>query len=109
MKTYNIKFEQGDSEGIKGIVCKKTEVRCKGLSRSLNDIKKLLLGSTLNDYVKKKSIKVFEVLAEAEAIIHGTEISNIHFHEIGTNDSIIDVVNVCSAIDFLKPFIVQVQ
>jgi len=102
-KNYNLKFDEGDSEGIKGIICTKTEIKNKELSRSFNDIKNLLLDSGLNDYVKTKSIKVFEVLAEAEAIVHGNEIANVHFHELGTIDSIIDIVNVCSAIDFLKP------
>ena len=103
-KNYKLKFKEGDSEGIKGIVCIKNEIQFKELSRSLNEIKNLLLDSSLNDYVKKKSIKVFEILAEAEAIVHGKEISDVHFHELGSMDSILDVVNVCSAIDFLKPY-----
>ena len=102
-RNYNLNFNEGDSEGIKGILCKKNEVQFKQLGRSLNDIKNFLLSSGLNDYVKEKSIKVFEILAESEAIVHGTEISDVHFHELGSIDSIIDIVNVCSAIDFLKP------
>ena len=102
-KNYNINFEEGDSQGIKGILCTKTEIQVKELNRSLNEIKKILVGSELNDFVKEKSIKVFEILAKSEAIVHGTDISNVHFHELGSLDSLIDIVNVCSAIDFLKP------
>jgi len=103
-KNYKLKFNEGDSEGIKGIVCTKSEIQFKELSRNLNEIKNLLLDSSLNDYVKKKSIKVFEILAEAEAVVHGHQISDVHFHELGSMDSILDIVNVCSAIDFLKPY-----
>ncbi len=103
-KNYNFKFNVGDSEGIKGIVCTKSKIQFNELPRSLNDIKNLLFDSNLNDYVKKKSIRVFEIIAEAESIVHGNEISDIHFHEIGSMDSILDIVNVCSAIDFLKPY-----
>ncbi|WP_413677463.1 nickel pincer cofactor biosynthesis protein LarC [Prochlorococcus sp. MIT 0916] len=103
-KNYNLQFQFGDSEGIRGIVCTKNKIQFKELSRSFNDIKNLLLDSSLNDYVKKKSIRVFEILAEAEAIVHGNEISDVHFHELGSIDSILDIVNVCSAIDFLKPY-----
>ncbi len=103
-KNYNFKFNVGNSEGVKGIVCSKSEIQFKELSRSFNDIKNLLLDARLNDYVKKKSIRVFEILAEAEAIVHGKEISDVHFHELGSMDSILDIVNVCSAIDFLKPY-----
>ena len=102
-KNYNLNFIKGNSEGIKGILCKKTEIKFKESYRSLNDIKKIILGSSLNDYVREKSIKVFEILAKSEAIVHGNEISEVHFHELGSIDSIIDIVNVCSAIDFLRP------
>ena len=102
-KNFELNFYEGDSYGIKGIVCRKKEIKFKELYRNLNDIKNLLLDSGLNDYVIEKSIKVFEILAESEAIVHGTAISDVHFHELGSIDSIIDIVNVCSAIDFLKP------
>ena len=102
-KHFKLEFIDEDSEGIKGIVCIKTEIEFKELFRSLNDVKNFLLDSSLNEYVKKKSVRVFEILAEAEAIVHGKEISNVHFHELGSIGSIVDIVNVCSAIDFLKP------
>ncbi len=102
-KNYNINFEEVNSEGIKGILCTKMQTQFKESSRSLNDIKTLIFDSNLNDNVKNKSIKVFEILAESEAIVHGVEMSDVHFHELGKIDSIIDIVNVCSAIDFLKP------
>jgi len=102
-KKYNFSFNEADSKGIKGIVCTKTEIQFKELYRSFKDVKNLILDSSLNDYVKIKSIRVFEILAEAEAIVHGKEVSDVHFHELGSIDSILDIVNVCSAIDFLKP------
>jgi len=102
-KNFNLEFNEGDTEGIKGIVCIKKQMQFKELFRSLNDVKNLLLDSSLNEYVKEKSFRVFEILAEAEAIVHGKEISDVHFHELGSIDSILDIVNVCSAIDFLNP------
>ena len=101
-KKYKLKFKQGDSDGIRGIVCTKNENKSEELSRCFNDIKDLLLDSSLNDYVKTKSLRVFEILAEAEGIVHGNKISDVHFHELGAIDSIVDIVNVCSAIDFLN-------
>ncbi len=102
-KNYKIKFEEGNSEGIKGVACKKKEIQFKELTRSFNDIKKFLLDSGLKDYVREKSIKVFQILAESESIVHGIHYSDVHFHELGSIESIMDIVNVCSAIDFLKP------
>ena len=102
-KRYNLDFEERHSAGIKGILCTRKQIHFKESSRSLEDVKKLILNSGLNNYVKIKSIKVYEILAESEAIVHGIPISKVHFHELGSIDSIIDIVNVCSAIDFLKP------
>ena len=102
-KNYRINFNNGNSEGIKGIICTKKEIQSKEFTRSFNDIKTLISDSNLNNYVKEKSIKVFETLAESEAIVHDKKISDIHFHELGSTGSIIDIVNVCAAIDFLKP------
>tara|TARA_B100000965_G_C19554560_1_gene741576 strand:- start:243 stop:1469 length:1227 start_codon:yes stop_codon:yes gene_type:complete len=101
-KNYNTNFSVAHSQGIKGILCTKKEIKFKELSRTFNGIQSFLLASSLNDYVKRMSIRVFEILAESEAIVHGNQISDVHFHELGSIDSIIDIVNVCSAIDFLK-------
>ena len=102
-KYFHINFDTGSSHGIKGIICIKKEIKVKKFNRGINDIKQIIFDSLLNDYVKKTSIRVFEILAEAESIVHGTDILDVHFHELGSLDSIIDIVNVCSAIDFLKP------
>ena len=102
-RNYNLTFERGYSHGIQGIVNIKKEIQFKDLSRSYINIKNFLLNSSLNDYVKRKSINVFEILAEAEAIVHGSNITDVHFHELGSIDSIIDIVNTCSAIDYLNP------
>ncbi len=102
-KDFNLNFEEGNSFGIKGIVCKKSKNQLKELPKSFNYIKNLILHSSLKDFVKQKSIRVFEILAESEAIVHGKDISDVHFHELGSIDSIIDIVNVCAAINFLKP------
>ncbi len=100
---FNIFFNAEHSKGIKGIRSSLRTIEEKEFPRSLNDIKEILISSNLNKYVKEKAIKVFEVLAKAEADVHGLNISNVQFHEIGSIDSLIDVVNVCSAIDYLKP------
>lgn len=99
----NLIFSSEHSKGIKGIRSSIKVIQEKELFRTLDDIKKILISSSLNKYTKEKAIKVFEVLAKAEASVHGVHTSNVHFHEIGSIDSLIDVVNVCSAIDYLRP------
>lgn len=60
--------------------------------RHLKDIAALIDGSRLEEEVKIKSKSVFAKLAAAEAKVHGTSPEEVHFHEVGAIDSIIDVV-----------------
>ncbi len=60
--------------------------------RNLDDIKRIIDDSTLDKQVKQLGKKIFHRLAVAESKIHNTAIENIHFHEVGAVDSIIDIV-----------------
>ena len=61
--------------------------------RNYEDIKKIISKSSLDADVKKISLGVFGLIAEAEAKVHGIDIDKIHFHEVGAVDSIIDIVS----------------
>lgn len=71
--------------------------------RNYADIKKLINESSLNDHVKQLSIAIFQKVAEAEALIHGKAVDEVHFHEVGAVDSIVDIVGAAICIDYLKP------
>jgi pyridinium-3,5-bisthiocarboxylic acid mononucleotide nickel chelatase len=72
--------------------------------RTFTQIKKLIAGSKLSQWVKKKSVAVFQRLAEAEGKIHGLPPERVHFHEVGAVDSIVDIVGACIALELLgKP------
>ena len=60
--------------------------------RHLSDILKIIEPASLDPWVKQKSVLAFTRLAEAEARAHGTGIEEVHFHEVGAMDAIIDVV-----------------
>jgi uncharacterized protein (TIGR00299 family) protein len=61
-------------------------------NRNLKDINKLIEDSSLKPKVKKISMEIFQKLGYVESKIHNIDIKNIHFHEIGAIDSIIDIV-----------------
>jgi uncharacterized protein (TIGR00299 family) protein len=69
--------------------------------RGFNEIKAIIEQSALSDFVKKRSIAVFKRLGEAEARVHGKLLSEIHFHEVGALDSIVDIVGSCIALEEL--------
>lgn len=72
--------------------------------RTFAEIRQLISKSTLSDWVKKKSIAVFQRIADAEGKIHGKPPEQVHFHEVGAIDSIVDIVGACIALEMLgKP------
>lgn len=69
--------------------------------RTLSDIREIITNSDLSADVKTQSLSVFQRLAEAEAKIHGCRPDNIHFHEVGAIDSIVDIVGVVAGLEAL--------
>lgn len=65
--------------------------------RNFNDIKTLIEDSDLVPEVKAMSLKVFGGLAEAEGKVHNKPAGEVHFHEVGAVDSIVDIVGCCLA------------
>ncbi len=60
--------------------------------RNLADITAIIAQSTLADPVKQTSLSIFRRIAEAEAKVHGKALEDVHFHEVGATDSIVDIV-----------------
>lgn len=70
--------------------------------RNLRDIENIINSSDLKDRVKKLSIDMFMKVAVAEAKVHGKTIYDVHFHEVGAVDSIVDMVGAAIALDYLN-------
>ncbi|MBM3846955.1 MAG: nickel pincer cofactor biosynthesis protein LarC [Verrucomicrobia bacterium] len=69
--------------------------------RTHAEIRKLIQTSQLSPWVKEKSLAVFQRIATAEGKIHDKPASDVHFHEVGAVDSIVDVVGACVALEML--------
>ena len=105
---YTIRFVKGQKHGITGTkaiveINEHHHHHTEHHHRTFEDIRKIILGSSLNETVKELSINIFYKVAEAEAKVHDKPVDKIHFHEVGAIDSIVDIVGAAICIDFLKP------
>ena len=69
--------------------------------RGLEEIKNILLSSSMTDHAKAIAVRIFEIIADAEAKAHGLPRNEVHFHEVGAVDSIVDIAAVATCLDNL--------
>ncbi len=70
--------------------------------RHLRHIEELINQSSLSESIKATSIRIFDLIAEAEAKVHQIDKQRVHFHEVGALDSIADIVGAAICLDYLK-------
>lgn len=97
---YTVKTTELTRGSITGVYCD-VVVEDKQPARNLKAILAIIEASTLSSKIQEKSRKIFELLGEAEALIHGVDISEVHFHEVGAVDSIVDIVGAVVGFDSL--------
>jgi uncharacterized protein (TIGR00299 family) protein len=71
-------------------------------SRDYKTIVSLINNASLPDRVKQRSLDTFKKLGEVEASLHGTELDNLHFHEVGSMDAIVDIVGTACALEIFN-------
>ena len=67
------------------------------------EIRSLIAGLAVSETVKEKALAVYQSIAEAESRVHGAEVNQIHFHEVGSMDAVADVTAVCLLMELLAP------
>ena len=71
-------------------------------ARNLPSIKKIISESDLSPAVKSRSLSMFEMLAQAEGRVHGISKDEVHFHEVGAFDAILDIVGAAVCLEYLQ-------
>lgn len=71
--------------------------------RNLNDVNEIIDKAEISENAKNLAKQIFKIVAEAESKVHNKDISEIHFHEIGAIDSIVDIVSFAVLYDNLRP------
>lgn len=102
LEGYSIAVERIAQHGIEGtrVSVQAEETRVAG-GRSWAEIRSLLQASRLEERPRAVALRVFERLATAEGGVHGVSPVDVHFHEVGALDSIVDIVGVALGFDRL--------
>ncbi|MCX7595292.1 MAG: LarC family nickel insertion protein, partial [Fischerella sp.] len=104
-----LKIQDSSRKGVRG---KKVEINLKDTKyifkknhdhgRTFKEIRKIIEESALDKKTKEISLNIFSILAQAESKIHNCLIDDVHFHEIGAIDSIVDIVGGAICLEYLK-------
>lgn len=89
---WELVVQKDQRHGITGTKVTVVQTRHEHAHRHLSDIEKIINDSDLDNKTKDLSKRIFLKIATAEASVHGTPVGQVHFHEVGAVDSIIDVV-----------------
>ncbi len=87
----NVNFDEVNKNGIDAVYChvemldKKSHIHYNELVDAINDL-------NLDENIKKTSLNIFKRIAFAESKVHGKNLDEIHFHEVGASDAVADVI-----------------
>ena len=93
---YHLEVKESKSSSIRGVRLKVENIDRSPFKRTWRSIKELILNGNLEDNLKQIIYEVFESLAKAEGKVHGIKSEDVHFHEIGAIDSLVDIVGAVS-------------
>lgn len=99
---YRLAADQVTRHGISGTHLRVLIEPGERPARNLPAIEQIVGASELPEHIRAQSLSVFRRLAQAEAAIHGTGVNDIHFHELGAVDSLVDVVGFVCALERLN-------
>ncbi|MEA2476791.1 MAG: pyridinium-3,5-bisthiocarboxylic acid mononucleotide nickel chelatase, partial [Actinomycetota bacterium] len=93
-------FEKVSKNGIRAL---KASVQADDsvTQRAYKEVRALLEHADLEDAVRTRALEVFELLARAEAKVHDSDLDDVHFHEVGAVDALVDIVGSCAALESL--------
>ncbi|MEI6045697.1 MAG: nickel pincer cofactor biosynthesis protein LarC [Chloroflexota bacterium] len=100
---YRLEMRSCQQQGITGV---KLDVLlldpAEHFHRSLTNIEQLIFNSRLSDTVKNRASAIFRRLAGAESKVHGIAPNDVHFHEVGAVDALVDLVGACIGFDYFQ-------
>jgi uncharacterized protein (TIGR00299 family) protein len=103
LENYSLEIRAGNRNGIAALALEVRVGPHEEHHRHFSDIQAMIGKSSLGSRVKETSLAIFRRLAEAEARVHKKKVDEVHFHEVGAIDSIVDIVGTAIGIDYFQP------
>ena len=100
---YRLERQERRSHGLRGCHLAVEGLEPEPPHRHWRDLKQQLQAAPLVEPLRQSVLAVFSLLAEAEGAVHGHAPEQVHFHEVGAIDALVDVVGVCAALHHLAP------
>jgi uncharacterized protein (TIGR00299 family) protein len=99
---YRLELEERRSGGLRGLHLEVKLLEAQPHHRHWGVLRGQLEAAPWPEALRQKVLAVFGLLAEAEAAVHGHPAEQVHFHEVGAIDALVDVIGVCAALLWLK-------
>lgn len=96
---YRLQLEERRSGGLRGLHLAVESLEVAPPHRHWSELQALIAAAPLQPRLRGRILAVFTGLAEAEAAVHGHAPEQVHFHEVGALDALVDVVGVCAGLD----------
>lgn len=95
---YRLQIEERRSGGLRGLHLEVEACEPEPSHRHWGDLRRQIEAAPLAPDLSQQVLAVFTLLAEAEAVVHGHAPEQVHFHEVGAIDALVDVVGVCAGL-----------
>ncbi|HEU5368352.1 MAG TPA: nickel pincer cofactor biosynthesis protein LarC [Ktedonobacterales bacterium] len=92
LEGYRLALEPYTDKGIRGKRFSVQVTETPQPERHLSEIQQIITASQLPRPVQQRALAVFQALGEAEAQVHGVSVEQVHFHEVGAVDALVDIV-----------------
>ena len=97
-QAYRLVVDERRSAGLRGLHLEVELWEVSPPHRHWGELRQQILAAPLDAALQAKVLEVFTLLAEAEAVVHGVKPEQVHFHEVGAVDALVDVVGVCAGL-----------
>lgn len=95
---YRLSVREGRSGGLRGLRVHVQGLETQPPHRHWRELRERLRTAPLEEVLRQRVLAVFSLLADAEAAVHGHEPEEVHFHEVGAIDALVDIVGVCAGL-----------